>query len=112
MAKKVVLIVLGALALLCGVCGIVGGAVGTGVTGSDNTLDSGAHHLGTPTPALVSGTGQITDTATGASLGATTIRVTANSQGAPVFLGIAPAAALDTYLTGVAYDEVTNFEVN
>jgi len=110
MAKKIILIVVGAILLLCGLGAIVPGGLLAGVSGTDNTLDSGYHPIGTETPALVSETARVSD-ASGmrtAGIGAATITITARAD-QPIFLGVARASDVENYLNGVAFDELTDF---
>jgi hypothetical protein len=113
MTKKVVLIVLGAVLLLCGLGCAVPAALLTAVTGSDNTLVSGFHDVGTPTPALVSETARISDASptAGTDLGDTKLRVAARSSN-EVFLGVAAASDVDRYLGGVEHDEIRDLEIS
>lgn len=113
MAKKIVLIVVGAVLVFCGLGATVPGAILTAVTGSDSTLESGFHRLNTATPALVSETARVSRASgvRGGGLGAGTITITARSAGPPIFLGVARASDVDAYLSGVAYDEVMEFEL-
>ena len=114
MAKKIILIVVGAVLLICGIGAVVPGALLAGVTGSDNTLESGYHRIGTPTAALVSETAQVSDAGgvRTAGVGAARIKINARSEGRPIFLGVARASDVDNYLAGVAFDEVTNFDLS
>jgi hypothetical protein len=113
MAKKTVLIVLGAVLLLCGLGCAVPGALLAAVTGTDNTLSSGFHPVGTSTPALVSETARISDAAPvdGSALGDTALRITARSDDT-IFIGVADATLVDQYLSGVAYEEVRDLELS
>src|SRR5262245_20261725 len=112
MAKKVVLIVLGTVALVDGLAAVTGGGLLAAIVGSDDTVHSGAHQMGTPTTALVSPTERVSRAnplRTG--IGAVTVILTAQSTD-PVFLGVARAEDVDRYLDQVAYDEVTDFSVS
>jgi hypothetical protein len=111
MAKKVILLVLGGVLMLCGLGAVVPGAVLTRLTGGDGTIDTGYHAIGSATPALVSPTEKINESDLPTSgPGAATITVTARNADQPVFLGVGPAAAVDDFLAGVAYDEVREFQ--
>jgi hypothetical protein len=112
MAKKIVLIVVGAVLLLCGLGALVPGALLTRLTGHDGAIDTGYHTIGSPTPALVSPTEKVnpTDLPTSGP-GATTLTVSARGSDQPVFLGVARAADVDAYLDGVAYDEVRDVQL-
>src|SRR5690606_41678862 len=53
-AKKIVLIVVGAILLLCGLGVIIPGAILMAVAGRDDAIQSDFYPISTPTPALVS----------------------------------------------------------
>jgi hypothetical protein len=110
MAKKVILIVVGIVVLLCGLGGV---ATGIGITAlNDRNLDSGFHTLGTQTPALVSRTEKVTNSApSGSSVGSFDITISARSD-SPVFIGVGRAAQVDAYLNNVPYDEVTDLRLS
>ena len=105
MAKKIVLIVVGAVLLVWGLIALVPGSLLVRAT-RHGDIGTGFHVIGSPTPALVSGTENLPSAADVA-----TLRVRARNAPQPVFLGVAPAADVNRYLSGVAYDEVTNFQV-
>lgn len=106
MAKKVLLIVFGAVAGLVGVGLAIGGVALLALTGGDGYFGSRTETLSTPTYALVSESAAI-DAGSGADGFDATARIRASAPGgAPVFLGIGPAAEVDRYLAGVAHDEV------
>ena len=115
MARKVVLIVLGALLLVIGALAAIGGGALMALFGSNNTLSSGVQNVSTPTHALVSPAGSIQG-ASGAQtvLGNVRLRITATPTGAghTLFLGIGPASAVDRYLSGVSYDVATDVSVS
>lgn len=112
MAKKIVLIVLGAVLLICGLGALVPGALLTRLTSHGGTIDTGYHTIGSPTPALVSSTENISSADLPTSgPGATTLTVSARDSNQPVFLGVARAADVDDYLDGVAYDEVRDLRL-
>jgi hypothetical protein len=84
------------------------------VAGSDGTFESGRAALSTPTTALVSDVARIQDTSEAATLiGQPRLKLSADGRdGARVFVGVAPAAAVDRYLAGAPVDEVTDFDVD
>jgi hypothetical protein len=107
-AKKVLLIVFGAVLALIGAGLSVGGAALLALTGGDGYFGTDTEALRTPTRALVSEP-QAPDTG-GSGFDATVrLRVTAAS-GEPVFLGAGPSAEVDRYLAGSSYDEVRDVE--
>ena len=114
MARRVVLIVLGALLAGIGALAAIAGGALMALFGSNGTLDSGVQHVSTPTRALVSPAGSIQGTSGAQTvLGRVRLRVTATSArvGQHLFLGIGPASAVDHYLSGASYDVATNVSV-
>lgn len=112
MARKTVLIVIGAILTLCGLGCVVPGALIATVAGTDNTLSSDFHAIGTATPALVSETARISDAtpAGGSAVPGTTLRITGRSD-EELFLGVARASDVDRYLDGVAVEQVQDLEL-
>jgi hypothetical protein len=100
---RVLLVALGAVCALIGLALGVTGVVLLLLTGRDGAFGGSAGTLSTQRYALVSdaaglGTGGLD----------ATVRVRVEStDGGPVFLGVGPAAAVDRYLSGVGYDELT-----
>jgi hypothetical protein len=112
MAKKIILIVAGAVLLLCGLGALVPGALLTRLTSHGGAIESGYHTIGSPTPALVSSTEKVEPAELPTSgPGETTLTVSARGSDQPVFLGVARAADVDAYLNGVAYDEVRDLRL-
>lgn len=116
-AGKVVLVVVGALVALMGAAFVAGG--GTLVWAHATQRDSGGFYntpsdlLSTPTYALTASV----DFGTNAGQGdvwvpvhpAGTVRIRANAvTGQPVFVGIGPTVAVDSWLAGVAHEHVTS----
>jgi hypothetical protein len=115
MARKVVLIVLGALLLVIGALAAIGGGALMALFGSNNTLSSGVQNVSTPTRALVSAAGSIQgESGAQTVLGSVRLRITATPTGVghQLFLGIGPASAVDRYLSGVSYDVATDVSVS
>jgi len=114
MARRVVLIVLGVVLLVIGALAAIGGGALMALFGSSNTLSSGVQQVSTPTRALISPADSIQG-ASGAQtvFGSVRLRITATPTGAghDLFLGIGPASAVDSYLSGVSYDEATDVSV-
>jgi hypothetical protein len=85
------------------------------IGGSNGTFSSGHRDVSTQTSALVSepakinGTASVTD-----ALGHPRVRISADSTRSDrsVFVGIAPKAQVDRYLTGASIDTVKDFEVD
>lgn len=108
MAGRVLLVALGAVAALTGLALAAVAVVLLLVTGRDGAFGGGESTLTTPRYALVSdaaglGSGRVEATVR--------IRVAATGGG-PVFVGVAPAAAVDAYLSGVAYDELVDVRLS
>jgi hypothetical protein len=91
---------------------VIGGVL-LGLFGSDGTITSGSQSLSTSRAALVSsaadfrGMGGLAEVA-----GDPRLRVTATGREQDIFVGIGPAAQVDSYLASVPVDEVTDFEVD
>jgi hypothetical protein len=107
--KRVVLVVLGVLCLVGGLALVGAGGVVAVVLGQDGSLSTAPAHVTGTGVALV-----IEDIAVDASsipipsgIGSLTLSAR-SSSGAPIFLGSAPAATVDTYLTGAPYDVVVD----
>ncbi|HST65472.1 MAG TPA: hypothetical protein VLM05_09820 [Mycobacteriales bacterium] len=105
---RVVLVAVGAVAALIGLALAAVAVVLLAVTGRDGAFGGGASTLSTPRYALVSdaaglGSGRVDATVR--------IRVAATG-GTPVFVGVAPAAAVEGYLRGVAYDELVDVRLS
>jgi hypothetical protein len=110
MAKKVILIVLGAVGILIGLGLLAGGGILVGLTGGDGYLDSGPHTLTTATRALVSEPQTIRNGSSFDEDGPDVkLRVQVTST-EPVFLGVGPAVEVDRYLEGVQIDEVVSID--
>jgi hypothetical protein len=112
--KRVVLFVLGGVLVVIGALAAISGGALMALFGSNNTLSSGMHHVSTPTRALVSPADSIQG-ASGAQtvFGNVRLRITATPAvpGQQLFLGIAPASAVDRYLSGVSHDVATDVSV-
>jgi hypothetical protein len=105
---RVLLVALGAVGALLGLALAAIAVVLLVVSGRDGAFGGRAATLSTERYALVSDA---------AGLGAggvdATVRVRVSATGGgPVFVGVAPAAAVDRYLSGVAYDELTDVRLS
>jgi hypothetical protein len=100
----VLLVALGAVAAVIGLALAAAGIVLLVLTGGGGTFGGGEATLSTDRYALVSEAAGLG----GGGLDAT-VRVRVRSAtGGPVFVGVAPAAAVDRYLAGTAYDELVD----
>ena len=99
-----------AVAVLGALLAIAGGAV-LAAFGTDGRLSTGHHDFSTPTRALVSEAASIDTAGAPDLLGDTRIAISARAAGGrPVFVGIGRASDVNRYLSGVATDEVTDFD--
>ncbi len=108
MTGRVLLVALGAVGALLGVAVAVVGVVLVFLTGRDGAFGGGEATLTTDRYALVT---------EAAGLGGggvdATVRVRVRSTGGgPVFVGVAPAADVDRYLAGAAYDELVDVRLS
>ena len=108
MAGRVLLVALGAVAALTGLALAAVAVVLLVVTGRDGAFGGGESTLATPRYALVSDAAGL---GSGGVEATVRIRVAATGGG-PVFVGVAPAAAVDAYLSGVAYDELVDVRLS
>ena len=111
--KKVLLIIFGGISALIGIGLAVGGVVLLAFLGGDGYFETDEARVSTTTYALVSeGSGAGTDTSSPDTGGLeATVRVTVRPQGdEPVFVGVAPAATVASYLAGVEHDELRDIE--
>jgi hypothetical protein len=111
--KRVVLIVIGVILLVGGALTAVAGGALMAAFGSNSTLTSGPHRVSTPTSALVAAMDDIKDTnGVATTVGRPRLRVSLTGAGRDVFIGVGPAAAVDSYLSGAAIDKVTDLDVD
>ena len=104
MTGRVLLVALGAVGALLGLALAAVGVVLLLLTGRDNTFGGGEATLTTDRYALVTEAAGLGDGGIDA-----TVRVRVRSTaGGPVFVGVAPAADVDRYLAGTAYDELVD----
>jgi hypothetical protein len=107
-AGRVLLVALGAVGALIGLALAAVGVVLLVLTGRDTTFGGGEATLTTDRYALVTEAAGLG----GGGLDATArVRVRSN-QGGPVFVGVAPAADVDRYLAGTAYDELVDVRLS
>jgi len=104
----VLLVALGAVGALLGLALAAVGIVLLVLTGRDAAIGGGEATLSTDRYALVTEAAGLR----GGGVDATVrVRVRAN-RGGPVFVGVAPAAAVDRYLAGTAYDELVDVRLS
>lgn len=113
MAKRVITFVFSAFFLLGGALFAIGGGVLMAVVGSDSSLGTSQQRVSTPTHALVApidnieGTSGVRDV-----LGQPRIKVAVANAEKPVFIGVGPAGAVDSYLAGATIDTVLDLELD
>ena len=108
MAGRVLLVALGAVGALLGLALAAVGVVLLVLSGRDTTFGGAEATLSTGRYALVTEAAGLG----GGGLDATVrVRVRSN-QGGPVFVGVAPAADVERYLAGSAYDELVDVRLS
>ena len=108
--KKPLLIVGGALLALIGLGILVGGAALLVLFGTDGQIESGNHPVAATGRALVSEATTIVDSAPIDAGGGVRLRLSVEpTNGKEIFVGIAPADDVDTFLKDVAIDEIADF---
>jgi hypothetical protein len=109
MAKKILLIVFGVLLLLIGLAVAALGSLALAVGGRSGAIHSGFHPVSTPTHAFVSDAEHIRqDQSFDVRSGHATLEVDARNGNGPLFIGVAPAQQVQSYLAGSAYTTVTD----
>ena len=114
MSRRTPWIVTGIVVLVVATPVVISGIVLLALFGSRGDLRSGPHQVTAPSRALISSVAEINDTAdAGSLLGDTRLELagTPRDAGHGVFVGIAPAAAVDRYLAGADVDVVDDFEL-
>ncbi len=113
MAKKIILIILGAVLMLCGLGVAVPAAFLSAIVGSDGRITSDYETLGSSTPALVSETEHVSrgTNVPDSGFGAATVVLSARNADEPIFLGVGRSADVERYLDDVAYDEVRDLNI-
>jgi hypothetical protein len=115
MSRRTPWIVAGIVVMAIAAPVVIAGTALLVLFGSDGRLPTGPHVVATPGRALVSSVAEI-DSASELSsvLGDNRVEIagTARSADHGVFVGIAPAAAVDRYLAGADVDVVTDFELD
>ena len=111
---RVVAIVASVFLLLIGGCLVLGGGVLMAVFGKDGQVASEKNPVATPTAAVVTDVASIRDASDLAdALGTPVVMLAADGGNASgLFLGIGPAAEVDSYLAGVAIDQAVDFTVD
>jgi hypothetical protein len=107
-AGRVLLVALGAVGALLGLALAAVGVVLLVLTGRDTTFGGGEATLSTDRYALVT---EAAGLGRGGLHATVRVRVRANHGGA-VFVGVAPAADVDGYLAGSAYDELVDVRLS
>ncbi len=113
MAKKVVLIVLGALGIAISLALFAGGVALFALFSPHGWLESGEHRVDSPTRALVSQSADFKDAADALnSLGDFRLRLRARAfdPGRTLFIGVGPTAAVERYASGFRHDRVTSLD--
>jgi hypothetical protein len=106
--------IVGSVLIVIGALTAISGAALLYLFGGDRVLASTPHQISTPTSALVTDLGTITNTSgVSVAIASPTLHVTASGTAdRPIFVGVGPADAVDRYLDGVSADRVTDLELS
>ena len=111
MTKKIILILLGLIALIAGLAISAFGVAGLSFGGRSGVLQSGYHAISTPTDAFVSNPSEIRNSNhVGRTGNPVTLRVYGRNSTKPLFVGIGPSAQVAAYLNGAPYEQVTHVD--
>jgi hypothetical protein len=113
MAKKIVLIVLGALGILVSLALFAGGAALFALFSPHGWFESGEHRVDTPTRALVSQSADFKDAASALnSFGDFRLRLRAHASepAQALFIGVGSTADVEQYVRTFRHDRVTNLD--
>jgi hypothetical protein len=113
-AKKIVVIVLGALAILVSLALIGAGTALFALFSPKGWIETGEHRVDTPTRALVSKSADFKDAADALnSLGDFRLRVRARASdpARALFIGVGPTAAVERYVGTFRHDRVTDLNL-
>jgi hypothetical protein len=114
MSRRTPWIVVGIVLLVIAMPVVIAGTVLLALFGSRGDLRSGPHQVTAPGRALISSVAEIKDSSDAREFFGNTrleIEGTARSAGHGVFIGVAPAAAVDRYLAGADVDVVQDFDL-
>jgi hypothetical protein len=112
-AKKIILIVLGALGIVVSLALLAGGVALFAVFSPHGWLESGEHRVDTPTRALVSQSADFKDAADALnSLGDFRLRLRARASDPAhaLFIGVGPIGAVERYVGTFRHDRVTSLD--
>ncbi|HEY7134096.1 MAG TPA: hypothetical protein VIB48_03440 [Acidimicrobiia bacterium] len=113
MAKKIVLIVLGAVGILVSLALFAGGAALFALFSPHGWLESGEHRVDTPTRALVSQSADFKDAASALnSFGDFRLRLRARASepAQALFIGVGATTDVEQYVRTFRHDRVTNLD--
>jgi hypothetical protein len=111
MRKNTAQLILGVITLVIGGAVAVMGAVVTAVSGPDDTVQTGHHRVTASSRALMARAADVSPGAIPDGIGKVTIRIDARSTAKPIFIGVAPAPAVESYLSGTAIRTVRGLEL-
>ncbi|HWM04094.1 MAG TPA: hypothetical protein VNP92_17305 [Actinophytocola sp.] len=111
---RVLAIVASIFLLVIGACVALAGVVLMMLFGTDGEINTARNPVTTETAAVVTDIASIRDTSEVAdALGTPTARLAGDGGNASgLFIGVGPAADVDSYLADVAIDQATNFELD
>jgi hypothetical protein len=111
MRKNTAQLVLGVVTLVIGGAVAVMGAVVGVVSGPDDTIQTGQHRVVASSRALIARAADVSPGAIPDGIGKITIRIDARSAAKPIFIGVAPGPAAESYLSGTAVRTVRGLEL-
>jgi hypothetical protein len=111
MRKNTAQLVLGVITLMIGGAIAIMGGVVSAVSGPDDTIRTGHHRLVASSRALMARAADISPGAIPDGIGRITIRIDAHSTAKPLFIGVAPDRAVESYLSGAAVKTVRGLEL-
>ncbi|NIK61351.1 hypothetical protein [Kribbella shirazensis] len=111
MISRTLRVVVGVAVLVIGGCLAAAGGVLTATTGPDDTMRTAYHPVTATSRALVARAANVSPGAVPGSFGEFTLRIDARANDEPLFVGVAPASAAESYLSGAAVQTVRRLDL-